>query len=206
MAIDTTKKVKKITVDGTEMELTGGVNKLPQVMNKTVVEISYNDLNGATNIPNYAFQDCIYLTDISIPDSVVSLGIHIFSGCVNLSKVSLGQNIEIIESFMFRNCTSLTNITIPERVTKINNYAFGGCYILNNVIIPRNVETIGLGAFNDCAALTTMTILATTPPTLANNAISSTTTTIYIPAGTLSAYQTATNWSSHASKFVELAE
>ena len=52
-----------------------------------------------------------------------------------------------------------------------------------------------------------MTIQSTTPPTLSNtDAISTATTTIYIPYGTLSAYQSATNWSSFASKFVELNE
>ena len=76
---------------------------------------------------------------------------------------------------------------------------------MTNVVIPENVSYINQQAFYECNSLSEMIIKSTTPPTLSNtNAISSATTTIYIPHGTLSAYQSATNWSSFASKFVEL--
>ena len=85
--------------------------------------------------------------------------------------------------------------------------AFWGCSSLTEITLPSGLLNIDAGAFEACDSLTEITILATTPPTLEYaNAISSATTTIYIPAGTLSAYQSATNWSSFASKFVELAE
>lgn len=230
MAIDTTKKVKKITVDGTEMELAGGTSKLPQLIEDIAnIELTAEDLAGVTKIRQYAFykQECLIsitipnsvtsigtysfaycnsLGSINIPGSVTSITNNAFSYCTGLESVTLGDGVTDIGNHVFSGCTSLGSINIPDSVTSIGSSAFRQCP-LTSVTIPSNVTSIGNQAFQNCTSLTTMTILATTPPTLGNiSVISTATTTIYIPAGTLSAYQSATNWSSHASKFVELSE
>ena len=89
--------------------------------------------------------------------------------------------------------------------TQIRERAFYNCYKLANIIIPSSVTSIFREAFYNCNKLTAMTIMSQTPPSLENtNAISTATTTIYIPKGTLGAYESATNWSSFIDKFVEL--
>lgn len=101
--------------------------------------------------------------------------------------------------------SALTSVILPNSVTTIKSYAFSYCKKLTNATLPSSVTKIETAVFTSCSNLTEITILATTPPTLSStDAISSATTTIYIPAGTLSAYQSATNWSSFASKFVEM--
>lgn len=121
------------------------------------------------------------------------------------NRIILLSNITSIGSNAFDGCSNLTSVTIPEGVTSIDVYAFRECSSLTSVTIPNSVNSIGANAFARCDSLTTMTILATTPPTLSNtNAISTATTKIYIPAGTLSAYQSATNWSNFADLFEEL--
>ena len=158
-----------------------------------------------TNISNYMFYNCSSLQNINIPDSVTSIGSYAFNGCSSLISVTIGSGVTSLGTNAFYGCSNLPTITIPESVTKIGNSAFYICSNLTNIIIPSGVTSIEAGAFYGCSKLTEMTILATTPPTLGNkNAISTATTTIYIPAGTLSAYQTATNWSNFASKFVEM--
>lgn len=160
----------------------GGENKLPDVLNKTVTTLTAEDLIGTTQIPSYAFRNCIDLTSVEFPSILQIIGNYAFSGC-----------------------RSLTSITIPDGVTSIGFTAFYGCSSLTSITIPESVTSIGDNVFDGCNSLTTMTILATTPPTLGGtNAISSATTKIYIPAGTLSAYQSATNWFNFADKFEEL--
>lgn len=162
--------------------------------------------NSVTNIGAEAFEGCSSLTSITIPDSVTGIGQGAFSKCSGLTSVNLGNGVTDIGTSAFSGCSGLTSVTIPDSVTIIGTSAFYGCSGLTSVTIGSNVTNIGAEAFYGCTNLTEMTILAATPPTLSStNAIPSNVTTINIPAGTLSAYQSATNWSSFASKFVELS-
>jgi hypothetical protein len=77
------------------------INKLPQVVDRTVTTIADGDLQGIINIGDYAFYNCSSLTSITIPNSVTSIG-----------------------SSAFYNCSSLTSITIPNSVTIIGSSAF----------------------------------------------------------------------------------
>ena len=181
--------------------------------------ISINIPESMTNIADYAFYGCSSLTSITIPNSVVSIDSSAFSGCASLAEVYISNIVSWCGiSFgnyvanplyyggkLYLNGQLVTNLEIPNNVTSINEGAFSGCSSLTSVTIPSSVTSIGSWAFNGCDSLTTMTILATTPPTLTSTkAISTATTKIYIPAGTLSAYQSATNWSNFADKFEEL--
>lgn len=185
-------------------------------------------LSNITAIDGWAFQDCTNLTSIEIPNSVTNMGVQIFMSCSNLTNVVLPEGITEITINEFSSCTSLTSINIPSSVTKINNSAFDdcsgltsitlpsnltsigdrtffGCSGLTSISLPSSLTSIGRSTFQNCTNLITMRIEATTPPTLSStNAISTATIKIYIPAGTLSAYQSATNWSNFADKFEEL--
>ena len=163
--------------------------------------------SGVTSIGSYAFSNCSNLTSITIPEGVTSIGGSAFYYCDKLTSITIPDSVTSIGNNAFSQCTSLISIIIGDGVTRIGNYSFQNCSSLTSITIPNSVTSIGVDAFNGCISLNEMTILATTPPTLSStSAIPSATKKIYIPAGTLSAYQTATNWSSFASKFVELNE
>ena len=138
---------------------------------------------------------------------MTSISTNTFRNCSGLTSITIPESVTSIESSAFDGCSSLTSITIPESVTSIESSAFDGCSSLTSITIPEGVTSIESSAFDGCSSLNTMTILATTPPRLTStSAISTATTKIYIPAGTLSAYQSATNWSSFASLFEELPQ
>ena len=161
--------------------------------------------NSVTSIGDSAFEGCSSLASIEIPNSVTSIGTYAFQNCSSLTSIEIPSSVTSIGISTFRDCRSLTSIEIPNSVTSIGTYAFRDCRSLTSIEIPNSVTSIGTYAFRDCRSLTTMTVLPTTPPTLDNtNAISTATKKIYIPAGTLSAYQSATNWSKFASLFEEL--
>ena len=107
---------------------------------------------------------------------------------------------------MFDSCYSLASVTISDSVTSIGNYAFDSCYSLASVTIPDSVTIIGRSAFSSCSGMAEYHLKPATPPTLSNtNAFSSIPSdcVIYVPAGCLEAYQTATNWATYASKMQE---
>ena len=133
---------------------------------------------GTVSISDSAFRDCTSLTSITIPSGVTSIG-----------------------NYIFYNCTSLTSITIPSGVTSIGGLTFYNCTSLTSVTIPNSVTFIGNNAFDGCTSLTSITVEATTPPTLDVNAFKDTNNCpIYVPAESVDAYKTATNWSSLASR------
>lgn len=187
------------------VNVNGDGGELPDVLNKTVTTLTAEDLIGTTQIPNYAFQDCIDLTSVEFPSTLQTIGNYAFQRCSKLTSVDIPSSVTSIGSSAFSNCSNLISITIPDSVTSIGNGTFSYCSSLTSITIPDSVTSIGSFAFQGCSGLTSMTILATTPPTLGGtNAISSATTKIYIPAGTLSAYKSATNWSNFADLFEEL--
>ena len=59
----------------------------------------------------------------------------------------------------FSGCTNLTTVTIPPRVTSIGLGAFSGCTNLTTVTIPTSVTSIGEGAFRNCRNLKKVNIL-----------------------------------------------
>ena len=112
-----------------------------------------------------------------------------------------------IGSNAFQSCSALQSITIPSGVTSIGSYAFNGCYAIQSITIPDSVTSIEGNAFSVCYALYTVTLEPTTPPTLSNTNAFNTSNQkrIIVPAGTLAAYQSATNWSTLASIMEEAA-
>ncbi len=105
-----------------------------------------------TRIDYEAFLDCYFLTSITIPDSVTSIGSFAFWGCESLTSITIPDSVTSIGDYAFYIC-GLTSITIPDSVTSIGDYAFYGCTNLSNITIPDSVTSIGEYAFRGCESL-----------------------------------------------------
>lgn len=79
-----------------------------------------------TQIPAYAFYDCVKLEEINIPKSVKVIRNNAFSNCKNLQKIILPENLEKIEDMAFYGCEKLKEIIIPANA-KISKTAFDRC-------------------------------------------------------------------------------
>lgn len=157
--------------------------------------------DGTTKIGDYAFYEYRKLTDVTIPNSVTSIGIYVFANCTNLTSVTIPNSVTSIGNSAFSFCQSLTDVTIGNSVTSIGSYVFFYCRSLTSVTIPNSVTSISNSAFSDCSSLTSVTVLAATPPTLYSNAFNNTNNCpIYVPAESVDAYKTATNWSAYADR------
>ncbi|MCL1902875.1 MAG: leucine-rich repeat domain-containing protein [Oscillospiraceae bacterium] len=107
------------------------------------------------------------------------------------SALTIPNSITTIEQGAFSSCTKLSSVTIPNSVKSIESSAFSGCTALKTVTIPNSVTTIGWGAFSSCENLTSITFRRTLPPLFGVRLFEDTenVNTIYVPAGSKSAYQ-----------------
>ncbi len=114
--------------------------------------------NSVTSIGGGAFYGCTGLTSITIPNSVTSIGNQAFHSCYKLTTITIPNSVTSIREYAFSGCTGLTSITIPNSVTSIGERAFEGCIGLTTVTIGNGVTSIGNQAFYYCYNLTSITI------------------------------------------------
>ena len=160
---------------------------------------------GVRSIGGTAFRECHALASVTIANGVKSIGDDAFTNCSSLPSITIPSSVTSIGGGAFGYCRSLPSITIPSSVTSIGDYAFRECGSLASLTIPSSVTSIGSNAFNSCYGMAEYHILPTNVPTLGTAAFANITSDckIYVPAGTLSDYQAANNWSTYASYMVE---
>ena len=94
-------------------------------------------------IASNAFERCDSLSSVTIPNSVISIGIGAFNDCSSLTSVTIPNSVTSIGISAFDGCSSLTSVTIPNSVTSIGNNAFYECSNLQSLTIGAGVLYIG---------------------------------------------------------------
>lgn len=182
------------------------VSKLGAAVSDTLEEITAEDLAGATKISQYALSRRQTLKKITLPNSVLSIENYAF-GYSKLITVIFGSGITEIKDSAFYNCTQLTGLTIPDNVITIAGSICYECTAMTSLIIGSGVQSIGFQAFCKCSRLQSITIKAITPPTLGSTPFYNTGSgPIYVPAASVEAYKTATNWTQYASRIQAIPE
>ena len=139
-------------------------------MHPTNDNVSSIVLSSSTKIIyDNAFTDAYDLSEIEIPNSLMSIGSSALYDCFNLETIHYNGNLTQWCHISFSDTTSnpmchnghfyqkennewkeLTSLNIPEGVTNIGNYQFYYFTFILEVILPSTIEKIGDFAFGAC--------------------------------------------------------
>jgi hypothetical protein len=106
-----------------------------------------------------AFEYCLDLMSIEIPEGVTTISNGAFCGCSKLQKIELPSTVTSIGFFAFKHCSSIESITIPERVATIDNNTFYECTKLSTLYLTNPETVVGTQAFFGCPRKVTITVL-----------------------------------------------
>ena len=171
------------------------------------------------------FLDCRELKVLKLPAQFVKSSVtdvyRMFGGCQKLEELDVSDwNVSSIENVhqLFSTMSAVKEIDISSwDLSSVTTYTqmFAINQGIKTITIPASLSAMGASFFNQAECITEFHMLATTPPTLQNtNAFNSVSymngaggRKIYVPYSAdhsvLTAYQTATNWSTYASYIVE---
>ncbi len=126
---------------------------------------------GTKTIADHAFDGCISLTSITIPDSVVNIGDKAFNGCTGITNMKIPDSVTSIGDEAFYSCSDLTSISVDAdnsaycsengilyNKSKTEIMRFPSDKTGVSFTIPDGVTKIADGAFEFCRHLTSITI------------------------------------------------
>ena len=103
----------------------GGENKLPQLIDRSITEITADDLSGITSIGSNGFYNCTNLSLTSLPSEITSIGGYAFGSCTRLTSITFEGTPQTINSSAFKGCTNLTTINVPWAEGKVGIAPWG---------------------------------------------------------------------------------
>ena len=117
---------------------------------------SFNELQyftKITSIDNSMFAFSQYLSEITLPSSLVRIGDNAFMGCYNMTRLYIPEGVTSIGEAAFYSCTILSDVQLPESLESLGNIVFGECKSITEIEIPSGVKSIGTDLFFSCESL-----------------------------------------------------
>ena len=119
-----------------------GLSSAGPVGNGYNIEFSWNYSIPANT---FSFSN---LTEITLPDSISSIGSYAFAYCKGLSGIDLPTELIAIGEMSFIGCSGLLGISIPEKVETIDDEAFKDCSALTEIVFNA-VSMNDLTSYNE---------------------------------------------------------
>ena len=143
---------------------------------------------GRRDYANGLFRSCplrrLYIGRNLSYNANYSYGYSPFYQSASLYDVTIGDSVTSIGSYAFNDCNALTYLNISTGVTAIGDYAFQSCEQLRDIELPSTIETIGYNNLDQ--SYINLVSHAVTPPTISGGCSGK---VIYVPSGSGDAYR-----------------
>ena len=103
------------------------------------------EYTSAAEAPWYSYRDSI--AHLVVKSGVTSLSSYAFVGCQNLEDITLPDTLQTIGTMTFYGCDNLNNVTIPASVRTIGSYAFADALSLSRITFAGDAPEFGTGVF-----------------------------------------------------------
>lgn len=137
-----------------------------------------------------------------LPDTITSIEAGAFASCA-FSYFHVPKNLSGVlpQHFLWAPRVVVTRLVLDCPITSLDTYCIRSAYI-GALYLPSTLESFAGSSF-DTTRANVLVCTATTPPTAGGGFLTAAMKRVYVPVGTISAYENATNWSAHAGKFIE---
>lgn len=189
----------------TSLVFNAGINLGPEACGQMTSLTSVEFKGDVTGSKYNIFKDCSQLSTVIFDGTVTNLPGSIFSGRSTIQSIDLSNVTGYsTDGYQFHSCSALTSVTLNSSLTSLPRNLFSYCGAMT-ITIPATVTSIGDECFKN-TSLISLTVLATTPPTLGTQSIEAGRVSVcYVPSSALSAYQSASGWSDFAAKIQAIA-
>lgn len=179
--------------------------------------------NSVSVIDTMAFANCSNVTQITLGTAVDTIRTFAMTGLTSLSTINwnsincrsnpnalfngnsittlnIGSTVQTIPDNLITGCQNLSSVSFPNSLTRIGTFNFLSCGLSGAIHLPSSLTQIGYGAFGGCSGITSVQCDAIIPPSVEPMngyciAFSNYENPLYVPCGSVSAYQNALGWS-----------
>ena len=131
-------------IDGIYYNIIDEIEKSVEVTFMGSAPEEHNEYTGNVTIPeNISYNGTTY--------TVYRIGETAFSGCTELTGVTIPNSVTSIGNGAFLGCIALTGIVIPSGVTSIGEWAFASCSGIENIVVDNNNSVFD--SRNNCNAI-----------------------------------------------------
>jgi hypothetical protein len=164
--------LSKATVNVNVASSGGGENKLAKLVDRSITEVTAEDLQGAVRIGAYAFYKNTAIKNITLPNGLIDINESAFEGCTGLKSITIPDDTQKIYNKAFTSCSNLKEIHIgsfenwnkitfdyssANPISVVKSLYIGG-ELLTNLVIPNTITNIAKFTLYMCQSLKSLTI------------------------------------------------